>query len=222
MERRSFLAGILALGAAPAIVRATSLMGFAEAPRPIILPAAQDIVIATAMPTQAEARKLWPGADLAKRTDDGYDVTLDVMGFTRDAPVLCKRPDGILVMASEQAIMWSQNGPYPLSRVADDFKILDYKYPPPKRRTPRQVEAQSRFNFVLGDVPDEQLQLRGDEDAALRGEDLPHEVAMDHAAQGARARNHFARRVGELRAQLPVTAGDYPTPFDDYMVPEKV
>jgi hypothetical protein len=146
MERRSFLAGILALGVAPAIVRASSLMGFKEASRPIILPAG-DIVIAKEMPTEAEARKFWPGADLAKRTDDGYDV----MGFTaRDAPVLCKRPDGILVMANEQAIMWSQNGPQPLSRVAHDFKILDYKYPPPKRRTPRQVEAQSRFNFVTG------------------------------------------------------------------------
>jgi hypothetical protein len=142
MERRSFLAGILALGAAPAIVRATSLMGFAQAPRPIILPAAQDIVIATAMPTQAEARKLWPGADL----QPDFDATWE--GVHRK--VLCKRPDGILVMADDQAIMWSQNGPQPLSRVADDFKILDYRYPPPKRRTPRQVEAQSRFNFVLG------------------------------------------------------------------------
>ena len=58
-----------------------------------------------------------------------------------------------------------------------------------------------------------------DEDAALRGEDLPHEVAMDLLRKALNARNHFARRVGELRTQLPVTPGDYPMPFNDYMAP---
>lgn len=57
------------------------------------------------------------------------------------------------------------------------------------------------------------------EDAALRGEDLPHEVAMVLLRKALNARNHFARRVGELRAQLPVTPGDYPMPFNDYMAP---
>ena len=141
MDRRSFIGSILALAAAPAIVRASSLMGFKEAPRPIVLPQ-EGIILATQMPTPDQARKFWPGADLP--FDDAY------WPDTPNGKVLCLRKDGILVMADRQAIEWSQGGPQPLTMCKPEFKPLDYRYPPPKRRTPRVVEAQSRFNFVLG------------------------------------------------------------------------
>lgn len=148
MDRRSFIGSILALAAAPAIVRASSLMGFKEAARPILLPAsAGDIIIANEMPPAAffdapgKPRQYWPGADLA--ADYGAETADDI-------PMLCTRPDGILVMAPPTAIRLSQTMGMPLTPVGASFKILDYRYPPAKARTPRVVEAQSRFNFVLG------------------------------------------------------------------------
>jgi hypothetical protein len=141
MNRRSFIGAILALGAAPAIVRASSLMGFKETASPILLHQAQDIVIATQMPTQEEVKKLWPGADLASDySDDEEDNS-----FGTNDQCMYIRDDGIIVMCRPSHAAMTAGGPHPL-------KLYDGVLRDNPKRVPsgRRMAAESRFNFLLG------------------------------------------------------------------------